>query len=246
MLAKRIIPSILCRGPLQVKGVGFDSWRAVGVAEAAVRIHSARGCDEILLVDIGATPERRGPDLAMIERISAGCFCPLTVGGGVRTLGDIEALLRVGADKVLIGAAAIEDPRLIHDAAVRFGSSTVVVAVDVLDQRAVINCGKTIVRRRPNAYSALMERAGAGEILLTSVVRDGTLTGYDLDLIAEIADIVNIPVIAAGGCGTYDHMRQAFLAGADACASGAMLQWTDATPRGAAEYLSKHDVEVRL
>ena len=245
-LAKRIIPTLLVRGRQLVKGVAFDSWRSVGHAAQAVRIHQQRGVDELVLLDIAATKEGRGPDLALVEELSDVLFCPLAVGGGIRTVDDVRALLRAGADKVVIGARAQRYPLATQPAADAVGSQAIVVALDVRDGKVWINGGKDEVDDDPVANAKVQEALGAGEILLTSMGREGTMHGYDLELTRAVSQAVGIPVIAHGGCGTYQHMLEAVEAGADAVAAGAMFIFTDATPRGAAEYLAKHGIETRL
>lgn len=243
-LAKRVIPTLLCRGRQLVKGVAFDSWRSVGVAAQAVRIHQARGVDELCLLDISATPEGRGPDLKLVEELAEVCFMPIAVGGGVKTVEDVRALLKAGADKVVVGAAAqqlvsTQDAqewriRLLADAV---GSQAIVAALDV---------PKGDSPKDAAIIAHLLAQHGAGEILLTRMDREGTLQGYDLDLIRAVSQAVTIPVIAHGGCGTYQHMIEAIEAGADAVAAGAMFLFTDQTPRGAAEYLAQHGIEARV
>lgn len=219
----------------------------------AMRIHQARGVDEVILLDIQATKEKRGPDLELIEELSRECFFPLTVGGGVRTTHDVETLLRAGADKVAICSAAMRHQyELIKDCAQRFGSQAIVAVIEY-DQHKVT--GEAIITTTcanyqhygtPMGMAMMLERAGAGEIMLNSVQRDGMMQGYDLALVKDIARTINVPLIVSGGCGTYEHMKEAIKAGADAVAAGAMFQFTDQTPRGAAEYLQQHGVEVRL
>lgn len=241
MLSKRIIPVILCKGRTMVKGIAFDSWRSVGVAAQAVRVHAMRGVDEVALIDIAATPEGRGPDLDLVKELSEVLFVPLTVGGGVRGINDVKALLRAGADKVLIGAAALTNPELIRECASIVGCQAIVAAVDVS-----VTSKRGIPPKEGVLQAMLYASLGAGEILLTRVEREGTMLGYDLDLIREIAPQLPIPVIAHGGCGTYAHMVEAIQAGADAVAAGAIFQFTDATPSGAATYLHEHGIETRL
>lgn len=245
-LAVRIIPTLLTRGRTLVKGVAFDSWRSVGVAHQAVRIHSMRGVDELVMLDIGATPEGRGPDLQLVEELADTCFMPLSVGGGVRTVEDVNKLLRAGADKVIIGSAAIEDPDLIRQCADRFGSQAIVVSIDYRHRSVAIRCGTKQIQQRPEFIAMVMEERGAGEIMLTNITLEGAMGGYDLETIANTSSAVSIPVIAHGGCGTYAHMLNAIIAGANAVAAGSMFQFTDQTPRGAAEYLKQHNIEVRL
>lgn len=251
MLATRVIPVILCRGRTLVKGKQFNAWRSVGVAAQAVRIQQSRGVDELCLLDIGATPEGRGPDLSLVEELSEVCFMPLAVGGGVKSVEDVRALLAAGADKVVIGTAACES-NLVRKAADVVGCQAIIVSIDVKERAVWKCCGKVKMWDNPDGvlrpvqWAREMVSLGAGEILLTAIDREGTLDGYDLDLIREVSAAVDIPVIANGGCGTYEHMRQAIEAGASAVAAGAMFQFTDATPRGAAEYLGAHNIEVRL
>lgn len=245
-LAVRVIPSILCRGRQQVKGKQFDSWRSVGLAAQAVRVHQARGVDEVCLLDVGATPEGRGPDLSLVEELADVLFAPLAVGGGVRTVDDVKALLRAGADKVVIGTAWMKDMSLLSRIADTVGSQAVVAAVDVKGGNAYAGCG-TLRSENNGAVAAFVAQdSGAGEILLTSIDREGTMEGYDLKLIEQVARAVDIPVIAHGGCSGYRDMVDAIHAGASAVAAGALFQFTDATPRAAARALSKYGIEARL
>jgi cyclase len=248
-LATRVIPSILCRGRQQVKGKQFHSWRSVGLAAQAVRVHQARGVDEVVLLDVGATPEGRGPDLALVEELAEVMFAPLAVGGGIKTLEDVRALLRAGADKVVIGTAAHDCGdrcNLVAKCAEIVGSQAVVAAIDVKGDRVVKRCGTEVTVWKPSGFARLMEGMGAGEILLTSIDREGTMNGYDIDLIRVVSHSVSIPVIAHGGCRGYGDMADAIHAGASAVAAGALFQFTDARPRQAAEALAGYGIEVRL
>jgi cyclase len=250
MLCKRIIPTMLVRGRTLVKGERFDSWRSIGHAAQAAKVHARRGVDELMILDISATAEGRGPDLDLVRELSEGCFIPITVGGGVRSLADIDALLRAGADKVAIGKGWHEVPGLIRDAAARFGRQAIVGIVD--DQQygswnhPEWACTNAICRKQAVMDCGWLAREGAGEILLQSVDRDGTMQGYDLETIREVSSAVSIPIIASGGCGTPEHMLEAFRAGADACAAGAMFAFSDETPKGVARYLKSAGVEMRL
>jgi imidazole glycerol-phosphate synthase subunit HisF len=231
MLSKRIIPQLLCRGRKLIKGKQFQSWRSVGVAAQAVRIFQKRGVDELMLLDIGATPEGRSPDLGLIKELSEVCFMPLTVGGGIKTLADARAVLRAGADKVAIGAGGFKAIREISDS---LGNQAVIGIMDYKEWQ----CSMWIAE--------MMQSAGAGEIMLQCIDREGMMEGYDVKTIARVSKYVDIPLIAAGGCGTYDHMLAAIEAGADAVAAGSIFQFTDSTPRGAAQFLQQHNVEVRV
>lgn len=247
-LAVRIIPTMLVRGEHLVKGRQFNSWRVVGHPMQAARIYAARGVDELILLDISATPEGRGPDFAIVEKLSEWCRTPLTVGGGVRSVDDVRRLLRAGADKVSIGTACYLEPGfIIRDCSEYFGSQCIVYALDVLERTTVMtHCGKHGYSHDPLYCAQWAQDQGAGEIVLTSIDREGTLEGYDLELVRAVAHAVDIPVIAHGGAGTYQHMLEAIQAGADAVAAGAMWHFTDQTPAGAAEYLADHGVETRL
>lgn len=246
-LATRVIPSILCRRRQQVKGTRFQSWRSVGLAAQAVRVHQQRGVDEVCLLDVGATPEGRGPDLGLVEELAEVMFAPLSVGGGIKHINDVRALFRAGADKVVIGTAGV---KLIAEVAGIVGRQAVVAALDVKREGGEwvphVECGKRSLHGNAAVYAQMLERAGAGEILLTSIDREGTMEGYDLALIEKVAKAVDIPVIAHGGCRDYADMADAIHAGASAVAAGALFQFTDSTPREAAKALADYGIEVRL
>lgn len=242
-LAYRVIPTILCRGRTQVKGERFDAWRSVGSVVQAVRVHAMRGVDEVVLLDIGATPEGRGPDLALVEELSEVLFAPLAVGGGVKSVDDVRALLRAGADKVVIGEGSPIATKL---AAEVVGCQAIVVAIDVDARGMVAWGGHKPSELSPVAYAQAVESEGAGEIILTSIDREGTQRGYDLDLIRDVSKAVSIPVVAHGGCSGYEDMARAIEAGASAVAAGALFQFTQATPREAAKYLAEHGIEARV
>lgn len=243
MLAIRIIPQLLSAGGRLVKGRQFNAWRSVGVAVQAARIHAERGVDELLILDITATKEGRGPDLRAIEQLTETAFMPISAGGGVRTLEHVRDVLRAGADKVVIGTWA---PALVLQAAKYFGSQAIVASVDVVGGKVAWEAGRAVSTLLPADYAKKMEDEGAGELLLQSIDREGTMQGYDLELVGLVSRSVNIPVIAAGGCSGYQDMVDAVRAGASAVSAGALFQFDDATPRGAAQYMAKHAIEVRL
>lgn len=246
-LARRIIPTLLCRGRQLVKGERFNSWRSVGVVAQAVRIYQQRKADELVLLDIDASRHGNGPDLALVEELTRDCFMPLAVGGGVRNLADIKALLAAGADKVVVGEMAwLSD--ILPRARDALGCQAIIVTCDVTTRLGAVDKigpGTKCMWGAATARARWAEQQGAGELLLTAVDREGTLQGYDLALIGNVARLLNIPVIAHGGAGTYQHMLEAIEAGADAVAAGAMFQFTDQTPAGAARYLAEHGIEVR-
>jgi len=249
MAKRRVIPTLLTDGVSLVKGEQFKSWRTVGSVVAAARVFSMRDVDELVLLDVAATREGRCISPTMVKSVADCLSVPLAVGGGVRTLEDFEATLRAGADKVVVGSAAARDITFISDAARRFGSQAVVVAVDVTSDSATsiaIESGDLVLDRDPAEFAQEAVAAGAGEILLQSVDRDGLLLGMDLKSIHHITEAVSVPVIASSGAGKYEHFLQAFEAGADAVSAGAMFQFTEQTPRGARNYLAQQGIEVRM
>jgi cyclase len=246
-LAARVIPTFLVKGHMLVKGKKFAGDRVVGHAYQAIMVQAARGVDEVCLLDISATAEGRGPDLKLIEQLADGLFAPLSVGGGIRSVKDMRDVLRAGADKVVIGTGAAEVPDLVRECADIAGCQAVVVSVDVgFSNSVMIRSGKTGYSHDPIYYAQWAERAGAGEILLQSIDRDGTLDGYDLDLVRSVACRVGVPVIASGGCKGYDDMLLAVMGGASGVAAGALFQFTDATPKGASGYLYRRGIEARV
>ncbi len=244
-LATRIIPVLLWGEHGAVKGRGFDH-RNIGSIDDRIRVLERRNVDELILLDVSATPNGRSIRAGELKRLCQNLFMPLTVGGGVRTEDDFRQLLASGADKVAINTAALIEPDLIDRFAKKFGSQAVVISIDVAEDLVRNYCGQVRTNANPIGWAKEVEDRGAGEILLTSIDRDGTMTGYDLDLIELVSEYVDIPVICAGGCGSYVHIEQALNAGAHAAAVGAMFQFMDATPRGAAKYLNQQGFSVRL
>lgn len=253
MLAHRIIPTFLVKGQILVKGKRFSGDRVIGHARQAIMIQAARGVDELAILDIAATREGRGPDLALIEQLTDGLFAPLSVGGGIRTVQDVRNVLAAGADKVIIGTAAMEDIYFLSEVTMRVGSQAIVAALDVKGGKvwkrsgaAPVTADDSIKTEDLQTIAVSLQDLGVGEILLTSIEREGTLAGYDLELVRKVSSWVTVPVIAHGGCSGYPDMRAAIDAGASAVAAGALFQYEDATPRGAAQYLARQGVEVRL
>ncbi len=252
MLKTRIIPTVLLKEVGLVKGVAFDSWRRVGTALQTIRVYNMRDVDELIFLDIAATPNGTPPQFSEIDELADHCFMPMTVGGGIRSIEDIRSLLAVGADKVAINTGAIETPSLVSDGAREFGSQCIVVSIDVRHSsegraEVVACCGKQPTGLDAVAWAKEVERLGAGEILLTSVERDGTMTGYDIDLVRDVAGAVHIPVIASGGCGNYSHMAEVLQkTRASALAAASMFHFTEQTPREAKRYLAERGFHVRL
>ncbi|MDX2083907.1 MAG: imidazole glycerol phosphate synthase cyclase subunit [Candidatus Melainabacteria bacterium] len=252
MLKTRIIPTLLWKDLGLVKGVGFDSWRRVGTVLPAIKVYNRRNVDELVLLDITATADGREPDYESVAEFCQESFVPMAVGGGIRSLAHIQGLLRAGADKVVINTAAYSHPELITQAAQRYGSQCVVVSIDVLLQPEGTYLCKSHAAQQNTAYTPVewaktVEALGAGEILLTSIVRDGTMAGYDLDLLQQVSAAVSIPVIAAGGAGTPEHCLQALTAGgSSAIAAASLFHFTEQTPLEIKQYLHSQGIPVRL
>lgn len=247
MLKHRIIPTLLSRNGSLVKGRGFKSDRVIGHVLQAARIHQARNVDELLIFDVAATPERRGPDLKLIEQITDECFMPISVGGGVCSVGDVVDLLHAGADKVVIGSMATTDLWLVKAAAEKVGSQAISVSIDVFGGVALMSgCGRVGVNLDPMWMAHATTVAGAGEIILQSVDLDGTMLGYDHALIAAVSRAVTIPVVASGGCKDVMDMEHAIACGASAVAAGALFAFTGVTPRQAAIELKAMGVATRV
>lgn len=251
MLKVRVIPTLLWKNFGLVKGVGFDSWRRVGPVLPAVKVYNSRDVDELVLVDITATVEGNEPDPESVSDFADECFVPFTVGGGVTGINQMTALLRAGADKISINSEAYANPRLVEEAAQRFGIQCVVASIDArkVDSgqwRCFSHSGKQVQDREPVTWARELAERGAGEILITSIDRDGTMDGYDLALIEAVAGAVNIPVIASGGAGNYEHMRQAIVeGGASAVAAASMFHFTEQTPAEAKRALAAAGIPVR-
>lgn len=247
----RIIPTLLYRDFGLVKGVGFDSRRAVGSAMQAVKVYNMREVDELVFLDVTATERGREPDYDLVDELADECFMPLTVGGGVTSVDHVHRLLKVGADKVVVGSAAVERPEMVREAAARFGVQCMVVSIDTLRSGDAVEVVTRNGRRRtgldPVAMAVRMQEFGAGEILLQSVDRDGTMSGYDLDTLRAVTSAVSVPVIASGGAGTYDHMVDAVCVGdASAVAAASIFHFTQQTPLEAKRRLRLAQISVRL
>ena len=250
MLAKRIIPCLDVRAGRVVKGVKFVGLRDAGDPVEVARVYDRDGADELCFLDITASHENRGIILDVVARTAEQIFMPLTVGGGITTTEDIRNLLRAGADKVSINTAAVNRPEFVREAAQRFGSQCVVVAIDA---KRVGNHWEVFTHggRNPSGidaceWSKRMESYGAGEILLTSMDRDGTKAGYDLELTRTISKAVNIPVIASGGVGELQHIYDGLTeGGASAALAASIFHFGEFSIRQCKEFLTKHGVNVR-
>lgn len=228
MLNVRVIPCLLLRNGGLVKTVGFESPRYVGDPINAVRIFNDKEVDELVFLDIEATPAGSGPGYELLADIAGEAFMPFAYGGGITSLEQVRRLFALGVEKVVINTAAQRTPTLVSEIAAAAGSSSVVASIDVKrDWRGHYSVwvagGRRDTRCDPVAWARELERAGAGEILLTSINRDGTQSGYDLELVRRVAEAVSIPVVAAGGAGTLAHFREAVDSGASAVAAGTMF-----------------------
>jgi cyclase len=251
MLKKRIIPKLLLKNGRNVKGVRFGNLRDTGHPVTNARIYDAQGADELIFLDITATTQNRGILYDVIARAAEEIFMPFCVGGGVRTVEDVRNLLRAGADKVAVNTAAVETPDLIADGAKLFGVQCMVVSIDYRrhgDRAIVCTHGGTVATDLDVLdHCRRMVDCGAGELLLTSIDRDGTMEGYDLEVTRTVADAVNVPVIVAGGAGTLQHLVEGIQQGhADAVAVGSLFHFTDQSPIKARAAMRVAGIDVRL
>ncbi len=251
MLCKRLIPCLDVKDGRVVKGVRFVELRDAGDPVAAALAYDAQGADELVFLDITASHEGRATMLDVVRRTAEGIYMPLTVGGGVRSLPDIRTLLRAGADKVSLNTAALERPALIDEASRAFGSQCIVVAIDakarVTSWEVHTHGGRRPAGRDAVEWAREVERRGAGEILLTSMDRDGTGAGYDLALTRAVSEAVSVPVIASGGVGRLEHLRDGVVEGrADALLVASLFHFGQHTVPEAKRYLSERGVPVRL
>ncbi len=252
MLAKRIIPCLDVRDGRVVKGINFVKLRDAGDPVECARRYDAEGADELCFLDITASSDKRETILDVVSRTADEVFIPLTVGGGVRSVENVRALLRAGADKVGINTAAVSDPDLIRRCADAFGRQCIVAAVDArrnadgISFEVYIHGGRTPTGLNALEWVERLDTLGAGEILLTSMDRDGTRIGYDLELTSAVVDAVGIPVIASGGVGTLDHLRSGLVDGrADAVLAASIFHFGEHSIGEAKDYLREHGVVVR-
>ena len=254
MLTKRIIPCLDVRDGRVVKGVNFLGLRDAGDPVEIARRYDEEEADELVFLDIRASTDNRDTMLDVVRRTAEQVFMPLCVGGGIRIIEDIRGLLSAGADKVSLNTPALLNPDFIDQAASRFGSQCIVIAIDgkrAPDGRYVVHShggrdGGRATEREVIPWAMEAERRGAGEILLTSMDCDGTKDGFNIPLTRAVADAVSVPVIASGGAGTLEHLREALVEGhADAALAASIFHFQECTIREAKEYLAKHNVPVR-
>ena len=252
MLTKRIIPCLDVKDGRVVKGINFLNLRDAGDPAETAAAYDAQGADEVVFLDITASADSRDTQLSWVRDVASTLFIPFTVGGGIRTTDDFKAILREGADKIAVNSAALMNPDLISDAAMKFGSQCVVVAMDAkriegTDRWTVYkNGGRVDMNIDAVEWAIKAEKLGAGEILLTSMDADGTKVGYDLELTKAIASSVNIPVIASGGAGKLEDFYTAVEAGASAVLAASLFHYKELTIREVKEYMKERGVSVRL
>jgi imidazole glycerol-phosphate synthase subunit HisF len=253
MLAKRIIPCLDVNAGRVVKGVNFVNLRDAGDPVEIAKKYNDEGADEITFLDITASSDQRGLILDIIERVAEQVFIPLTIGGGVREVSDVRRLLNAGADKISINTSAVTNPQLVKEASDKFGSQAIVVAIDARKKTSghgwevFTHGGRTATGLDAVEWAARMNALGAGEILLTSMDRDGTKSGFDLALTRAVAEAVSVPVIASGGVGNLDDLADGVLEGkADAVLAASIFHFGEFTVRQAKERMAARGIEVRL
>ena len=248
--AKRIIPCLDVKDGRVVKGVNFVGLRDAGDPVEVAKRYNEEGADEITFLDIGASHEGRATIIDMVAQVAREVFIPLTVGGGIRKLEDIYALLNVGCDKVSVNSAAIKRPELINEGAKRFGSQCMVVAIDVKQTagryHVYLNGGRVDTGIDAIAWAQEVADRGAGEILLTSMDADGTKAGFDMAITKHLSRILGIPVIASGGAGTMAHIKEVFEEGADAALAASIFHYKEIDIMDLKHYLHHHNIPVRL
>lgn len=229
MLLPRVIPCLLLAGKGLVKGVNFSRHKYIGDPLNSIRIFNAKEVDEVLFLDISATREKRIPPLDLIQKIANECLMPFSVGGGIKSIEDIQKILNAGSEKVCINSAAMEDWSFVHQASEAFGRQSIIVSVDIKKEgngsyAVYSHCGTRRLKDKLEDIIQRVEQEGAGEILLNSIDRDGTMRGYDLEIISMVSKMVQVPLIACGGAGCNEHLRDGLIKGkASAVAAGSMF-----------------------
>lgn len=250
MLKTRLIPVLLLKNGRMVKTINFSAMRDVGDPVTSARIYNHQTADELVFLDISETKEDKKILFDIITKVAEECFMPLAVGGGIRSVEDIRRLLQAGADKVAINSYAVENPQFIREASLIFGSSTIVVSIDVKKNsqgsyEVYIKNGKEATGLYPVEWAKEAERQGAGEILITSIDKEGTMGGYDFSLIESVAKSVSIPVIASGGAGKLEDFYEAINKGVSAVAAASIFHFTDQSPIKVRTYLKYRGVDMR-
>ena len=251
MLKNRIIPCLDVKNGRVVKGVNFENLVDAGDPVAQAKFYYEQGADELCFLDIAATDENRGVILDVVKKVAQVCFIPFTVGGGIKEIQDFSNLLKCGADKVSVNSAAIKNPKLISEAASKFGSQCVVVAIDAKKNESGNYEIFTHGGKKPTGIDAIewakkVTALGAGEILLTSMDKDGTKSGYDLELIKKITSQISIPVIASGGVGNLEHLAEGLKAGASAVLAASIFHFKEYSIKQAKDFLDEQKIAVRI
>ena len=251
MLKNRIIPCLDVKNGRVVKGINFVDLKDAGDPVEQAKIYSDGGADEICFLDITASNENRSTIYEVVKKTSEKCFVPLTVGGGVRSIEDINKLLNCGADKVSINTAAVQNPKIVMESSLKFGSQCIVVAIDAKKEanswKIFTHGGRNKTDIDAIKFAKQMEEYGAGELLVTSMDRDGTQKGYDIDLMQKISEMVNIPVIASGGGGSLDHLAEGITKGkANAVLAASIFHYGKYSIKQAKEYLDSKGIPVRI
>ena len=250
MLKNRIIPCLDVKNGRVVKGINFVDLKDAGDPVEQAKIYSDGGADEICFLDITASNENRDTIYDVVKETSKKCFVPLTVGGGVRSVDDINKLLNCGADKVSINTAAVQNPSVVEESSKKFGSQCIVVAIDAKKKgdtwEIFTHGGRKETEINAIEFALKMEKSGAGELLVTSMDKDGTQSGYDIELMKTISESVNIPVIASGGVGTLDHLVDGIKSGASAVLAASIFHYGTYSLNEAKQYLASKDIPVRI
>jgi len=250
MLKNRIIPCLDVKNGRVVKGINFVDLKDAGDPVEQAKIYSDGGADEICFLDITASNENRDTIYEVVEKTSKKCFVPLTVGGGVRSIEDINKLLNCGADKVSINTAAVKNEKVVEESAKKFGSQCIVVAIDAKKNNdgweIFTHGGRNSTGIKALDFASKMEKCGAGELLVTSMDKDGTQSGYDIELMQKISSRVNIPIIASGGVGTLDHLVEGIRSGASAVLAASIFHYGTYSLNEAKQYLASKDIPVRI
>ncbi len=251
MLYQRLIPSLLLKDNRLVKGVRYRDYRDAGNPATTAKAHNHQGADELILLDIDASKENRGPDIDVIRLVAEQCFMPLCVGGGIRSLADATQCMKAGADKLCLTTTALDNPELITRLAHHFGSQAVVVSIDISrngNGHAMVydhRNGTIVMGLDPLEWAKKAVSLGAGEIRIMSVDREGSLQGYDLEIFKIIREAVDVPIILEGGAGTLDHLESAYKNGVDGVAVGAMLVFSDANLVKIKHHMVSHNCNIR-
>ncbi len=244
----RVIPTILTDGLTVVKGQKFNNWRTVGSAEATARVYAARDVDELILLDVTARARSSMIDLNLVRHFTNVLNVPFSVGGGISSIDDAKACLRNGAERIILGSAAVTNPQLISEIADVFGNQAIIVAIDFEKKNSNqirINSGSVRSKIDSMEFISSLEELGAGEVMLQSIEEDGTFEGLDIGRIRQVRALTNLPIISSGGAGSLADFLLAAESGASAIAGGGIFQFTETTPKQVRDYLQKQGIKVR-